>query len=39
VKRITTTDTPAPYSPTLLEAFLPQVGQVIDAVKSVMYVK
>lgn len=39
VKRITTTDTPAPYSPTLLEAFLPQVGQVIDATKSVMYVK
>ena len=39
VKRITTTDTPAPYSPTLLEAFLPQVGQVIDAVKSVMYVQ
>lgn len=39
VKRITTTDTPAPYSPTLLAEFLPQVGQVIDAVKSVMYVK
>ena len=39
VKRITTTDTPAPYSPTLLDEFLPQVDQVIDAVKSVMYVK
>jgi len=39
VKRITTTDTPAPYSPTLLEVFLPQVEQVMDAVKSVMYIK
>ena len=39
VKRITTADAPAPYSPTLLEAFLPSVGEIVDAVKSVMYVK
>ncbi|MDE0986852.1 MAG: pyruvate dehydrogenase complex E1 component subunit beta [Schleiferiaceae bacterium] len=39
IKRITTLDTPAPYSPTLLKVWLPQLEQVLDAVKSVMYVK
>ena len=39
VRRITTADTPMAYAPTLVEAFLPQVGQIIDAVNSVMYRK
>lgn len=37
VKRLTTADTPMAYAPTLVEEFLPNVKQVIDAVKSVMY--
>jgi len=37
IKRITTADTPAPYSPTLLEAWLPNADQVVKAVKEVMY--
>jgi pyruvate dehydrogenase E1 component beta subunit len=37
IKRLTTADTPAPYSPTLLEAWLPNASQVIKAVKEVMY--
>ena len=39
VKRVCTQDTPAPYGPVMLEAWLPQVKDVIEAVKSVMYVK
>lgn len=39
VHRLTTADTPMAYSPTLVEEFLPNAKQVIDAVKSVMYVK
>ena len=39
IKRITTLDTPAPYAPTLLKVWLPQLEQVLDAVKSVMYIK
>ena len=37
IKRITTADTPAPYSPVLLEAWIPNSKDVINAVKGVMY--
>lgn len=37
VKRITTADTPAPYSPHLYEDWMPTVEETIAAVKSVMY--
>ncbi len=37
IRRLTTADTPMAYSPTLVEAFLPQVKEVIDAVNGVMY--
>ncbi|MDE0534817.1 pyruvate dehydrogenase complex E1 component subunit beta [Tenacibaculum sp. L6] len=39
IKRITTADTPAPYSPVLLEEWLPNADDVITAVKEVMYRK
>jgi pyruvate dehydrogenase E1 component beta subunit len=39
VRRITTADTPAPYSPVLLEEWLPNANDVINAVKEVMYIK
>lgn len=39
IKRITTADTPAPYSPVLLEKWLPNSEDVITAVKEVMYLK
>ena len=39
VKRITTADTPAPYSPVLLKEWLPNSEDVIKAVKEVMYRK
>jgi pyruvate dehydrogenase E1 component beta subunit len=39
VKRVCTADTPAPYSPVMLEEWLPQVKDVIEAVKSVAYVQ
>ena len=39
VKRVCTADTPAPYSPVMLEEWLPQVKDVIEAVKSVAYAK
>lgn len=39
IKRITTADTPAPYSPVLLEKWLPNAQDVVKAVKEVMYVK
>ena len=39
VRRITTADTPAPYSPVLLEEWLPNYNDVIKAVKDVMYIK
>ncbi len=39
IKRITTADTPAPYSPVLLEKWLPNAADVVAAVKDVMYVK
>lgn len=37
VQRITTADTPAPYSPALLKEWLPNAGDVVKAVKKVMY--
>src|SRR5574343_1020690 len=37
VQRITTADTPAPYSPTLLKEWLPNAQDVIKAVKKVTY--
>jgi pyruvate dehydrogenase E1 component beta subunit len=39
IQRITTADTPAPYSPVLLAEWLPNANDVIKAVKAVMYVK
>ncbi|APD06058.1 pyruvate dehydrogenase (acetyl-transferring) [Flavobacteriaceae bacterium UJ101] len=39
IKRITTADTPAPYSPHLYEDWMPTVEETIEAVKSVMYKK
>ena len=39
IKRITTADTPAPYSPVLLEKWLPNAQDVVNAVKEVMYIK
>jgi pyruvate dehydrogenase E1 component beta subunit len=36
IQRITTADTPAPYSPVLLK-WLPNAGDVVKAVKKVMY--
>ncbi len=39
IQRITTADTPAPYSPVLLAEWLPNADDVIKAVKMVMYVK
>ncbi|MGG8495275.1 pyruvate dehydrogenase complex E1 component subunit beta [Tenacibaculum sp. TC6] len=39
IKRITTADTPAPYSPVLLEKWLPNANDVITAVKEVLYIK
>lgn len=37
VQRITTADTPAPFSPVLLKEWLPNAGDVVKAVKKVMY--
>lgn len=37
IKRVNTLDTPAPYGPVMLEAWLPQIADVISAVKSVLY--
>ncbi|GAB2534914.1 pyruvate dehydrogenase complex E1 component subunit beta [Rufibacter soli] len=39
VKRVTCRDVPLPYAPTLIEASLPNVKRVIEAVKSVTYAK
>ncbi|MDJ0645885.1 MAG: pyruvate dehydrogenase complex E1 component subunit beta [Flavobacteriaceae bacterium] len=39
IQRITTADTPAPYSPVLLQEWLPNANDVVKAVKSVLYVK
>lgn len=37
IQRITTADTPAPYSPVLLEEWLPNANDVVKAVKKVLY--
>jgi pyruvate dehydrogenase E1 component beta subunit len=37
ITRVTTRDTPLPYAPTLVEAFLPNVKRIMDAVNSVVY--
>lgn len=37
ITRVTTRDTPLPYAPTLVEAFLPNVKRILDAVNSVVY--
>lgn len=37
IQRITTADTPAPYSPVLLAEWLPNAQDVVKAVKKVMY--
>lgn len=37
IMKINTADTPAPYSPVLLEEWLPNYQDVIDAVKKVLY--
>lgn len=37
IQRITTADTPAPYSPVLLAEWLPNADDLIKAVKKVMY--
>jgi len=37
VLRVTSADTPMAYAPTLVEAYLPNAGRVIKAVKKVMY--
>ena len=39
VQRITTADTPAPFSAALLKEWLPNAGDVVKAVKKVMYKK
>lgn len=39
VQKINTADTPAPYSPVLLEEWLPSAQDVVDAVNRVMYNK
>lgn len=39
IQRITTADTPAPYSPVLLKEWLPNADDVVKAVKKVAYVK
>jgi pyruvate dehydrogenase E1 component beta subunit len=38
VKKINTLDTPMAYAPTLVEEFLPQVDDVVQAVKSALYI-
>ncbi len=37
IRRITTQDTPLPYAPTLVEAFLPSVQKIVDACRAVAY--
>ncbi len=39
IRRITTADAPAPYSPVLLDEWLPNFNDVVKAVKDVMYIK
>jgi pyruvate dehydrogenase E1 component beta subunit len=37
IQRITTADTPAPFSPVLLEEWMPNKQDLINAIKKVMY--
>ncbi len=37
IHRVTTQDTPLPYAPTFVEAFLPSVKKIMDATKSILY--
>ena len=37
IQRITTADTPAPFSPVLLEEWLPNANDLVNSVKKVMY--
>tara|TARA_B100000497_G_C7695771_1_gene424893 strand:- start:4475 stop:5458 length:984 start_codon:yes stop_codon:yes gene_type:complete len=37
--RLTTADTPAAYAPTLMEAFLPNKNQLVNAIREVLYQK
>ncbi len=37
IEKINTADTPAPYSPVLLEEWLPNMNDVVNSVKKVMY--
>ncbi|MCX2679460.1 pyruvate dehydrogenase complex E1 component subunit beta [Galbibacter sp. EGI 63066] len=37
IEKINTADTPAPYSPVLFEEWLPNAGDVVKAVKKVLY--
>ncbi len=37
IQRITTADTPAPFSPVLLDEWMPNANDVINAVKKVLY--
>lgn len=39
IRRITAADAPMHYAPTLVEAYLPSVGRVVNLVKEVMYLK
>jgi pyruvate dehydrogenase E1 component beta subunit len=39
IRRITTADTPAPYSPVLMAEWLPNSNDVVKAVKDVIYLK
>ena len=39
IRRINTKDTPLPYAPTLVDAWMPNAKDLIEAVKDVMYVK
>jgi len=39
IRRITTADTPAAYSPVLMEEWLPNADDVVKAVKDVLYIK
>ncbi len=39
VIRVTSADVPLPYAPTLIEAALPNIKKIVNAVKEVAYVK
>ncbi|HMQ47206.1 MAG TPA: pyruvate dehydrogenase complex E1 component subunit beta [Saprospiraceae bacterium] len=39
VTRVNSADTSLPYAPTLVEAYLPNAGKIVKAVKSVLYAK